>query len=183
MEPSDGKYRVVVHARNFATNFQRYSLAISGCLHTDEQTESPSAAPQMQVGEIIDKPSGSTKIASCPDSELFELELTAAAGENKMIWDLIMPNADTTTETILSGPDSSEYTENITYYYSACLQPNRYRFKMLNIGDASYKMTVGGEEILDSKTLNHTSNIYTFRFKVTAEGYTSIKARTRPREV
>jgi hypothetical protein len=181
MQPSDGKYRVVVHARNFATNFQRYSLAISGCLRTDEPTNSPSAAPQLQVEEAVDKPSGSTK-SLCPDSEIFELEMTAAAGENKMIWDLIMPSADATSETILSGPNASEYQENKTYYYSACLQPNRYRFKMLNIGDASYKMSVGGEEILNSKTLNHTSNIYTFRFRVTADGYTSIKARTRPRE-
>lgn len=175
------QYRVVVNANNFATGFQRYSLAILGCL--SKPTDSPSAAPQGQgQGKSLDSTKSAT---SCPDSELFELELTTAAdGENKMIWDLINPTENQASNTIISGPDASQYQENETYYYSACLQPNRYRFKMLNIGGASYKLTIGGEEVLDSASLNHPSNLYSFRFRMTASGYAPIaRTRTRPQYV
>lgn len=177
-----------MHARNFATNFQRYSLAILGCLAVDEPTYDPTALPSAapQVEQVTDKSLGSTKTsASCPDNALFELELTATNGTNRMVWDLIMPNANRASETVISSSDASEYQENETHYYSACLQQNRYRFKMLKIGDdASYKLSIGGKEILNSESLNHPSNLFSFRFRVTANGYAPIAStRTRPKEI
>ena len=182
MKPLDGsQYRVVVHARNFATTWQRYSLAISGCLDNKDQTRLPSAAPQLQNNNALsdnNKPFGSSKtVSSCQneETELFELELVNAEGNNGLSWDVIMPTPDKGSEVILSSNGVPKYEENNThYYYSACLEHNRYRFKMLNIGNASYRISVGGEEILNSMSMNHPTNLYSFRFRVTAKGYAPI---------
>lgn len=190
LQPLDGnQYRVVVHARNFATTWQRYSLAISGCLDNQEQTSSPSATPQLQnenaVADNNDKPFGSAKtLTSCQDeeSELFELELVTAEGENLVSWDVIMPSPEKGSDVIISSNETPEYKKKNTYYYSTCLKHNRYRFKMLNIGDASYRISVGGEEILNSMLMDHPKNLYSFRFRVTANGYAPItRTRKRPK--
>ena len=200
VQPPDGRYRVVVHAKNLATQNQRYSLAISGCLKSDEPTSSPSASPQqiqtispsaapqhMQTisttgaphiqNQDVPKPLGTTKTSHCPNSQLFELELVSVEGENKMTWDLIMPTANKSSEVVLSSIKAPKYLENKMYYYSACLTPNRYRFKMLHVGDASFNIYVGGQEVLNSKSLEHPQNLYSFRFRVTTNGYAPIKSK------
>ena len=185
MQPLDGmQYRIVVHAENFATNFQRYSLAISGCFRTAEPSVVASVSPQIQPLEVSHSEFTKT-IVSCSNSEMFEFELVAAEGENEMKWDLIMPNPDTkSSDVVISSPVASEYESNKIYHYSACLQPNRYRFKILNIGDASYKMFIGGEEIVNSQSLNHQDDLYSFRFRMTERGYSPItRTGTRPTHV
>jgi hypothetical protein len=147
-------------------------------------TSTPSAAPQIQTQKVLQDTDDNQDLTqssiSCTDSELFELEIVTAEGDIEISWDLITPTLDKSSEVILFGPSASQYEENETYYYSVCLQPSRYRFKMLNIGDASFKMAVGGQEILNSITLDHPSNLYSFRFRVTERGYAPItSASTR----
>ena len=170
IQPSNGQqFRIVVHARNFATKFQRYSLAISGCLATDEQSAADASSESQVQKSTEAEQVVSAKSSVCSQSEeSFELELRIHDALNNIKWDLIGQNV---SKEIISSPDAAELGDNKTHHYSACLEPNRYRFKINNIGNATFKLTIGSEVILSSDTLEHPDNVYSFRFRVTADGY------------
>ena len=111
------------------------------------------------------------KSSVCPSGQLFELELNTGNEGYRTNWDLIGSKADNTIERVLNGPETtSGYGDNMKYYYSACLDPERYRFQMRN-SDGTYKLSYGGEVIYNSKSSQNTGNIFSYRFRVTSNGY------------
>jgi hypothetical protein len=160
---SDGqKFRVVVHARNFALSFQRYSLAVSGCLaeaddNSNQSTSSSSASTRTPNAQSVKSASDDDKHLKpnisndCALSQLFELEITIGEEGSTTIWDLQGSSPDNTSTVIAYGPQGSSYEKNEKHYFSVCLDPKRYIFRIREKNSGSFRVSFGGTVVADSK--------------------------------
>lgn len=198
--PHGAEFRVIVHARNFATSAQPYSLAITGCFSEEEVTAPLAAAPaptppptqpptrlptppptqQQQrptsndIGLAIAPKSAVAR--SCPLNALFEIEVTTANDGDQLSWNFIKSLEGGGVERIFTEPSSSAYENNRRYVASTCLSPStRYRFQLRNQSGESiqgrYKLTYRGSVIFNSQwAQNALGRTSTFRFKTDSSG-------------
>ena len=172
---ADGQeFRVVVHARNFAFEREKYSLAITGCL-ADE-------AKQPDLTEAVKSSS------ICPNGELFEFELNAAENGQQIEWNIIGSTMNNGVEMIAAGPgaeDAYMYNNYQKYYQSFCLvQGTKYRFQIRNaggsgVGSGSYSISYGGSVIFDSESSGDFGSVANHRFQVTSSGFKVLGGKTR----
>ncbi len=182
--PDEGEeVRIIVHARNFGEDGQRYSLAVTGCF----SEESPAAAAPVPAPVAAAKPDSASRNdsassqnePSCPMDGLFELTLNTADDGAQLSWNLIASvPGNNGVDHVASGPADhrSGYEDDSRYVESACLDSGkRYRFQLRNkTGDVirgQYKLTYGGTVVFDSQSSGgRLGRVSTFRFKTTDSG-------------
>ncbi|KAL3788137.1 hypothetical protein HJC23_005475 [Cyclotella cryptica] len=188
------QFRVVVHARNFATSFQRYSLAVSGCLAEadDNNSRSTSSSSENNPGTQVQSARSASNDEEllihytshdCEFSQLFELEITTGEAGSTTKWDLLGSSPDNTSTVIAYGPKSSSFENNAKYYFSVCLDPQRYIFRIREKNEGSFRVSFGGTIMVDSERMQDMDTNVTFRFKVNANGHEYIKRAGQVRDL
>ena len=165
LSPSNGEeVQVVVNARNFATNQQRYSLAITGCFQEGKASRATDPAP-----------SPSTPVSwssSCPGNRRFEAVINSSSAHN-LSWNLIK-NENNGIKMIFN---SSGNQNTKTYRASACLDPSsRYRFQIRtrngNVINGRYMLSYKGEVVFNSKWFpsSQMGRVSSNKFKTDSDG-------------
>jgi len=168
LSPSNGvEVQVVVNARNFATNQQRYSLAITGCFQEGKASRATDPAPS--------PPSSSTSVSwssSCPGNRRFEAVINSSSAHN-LSWNLIK-NENNGIKMIFN---SSGNQSTKTYKVSACLDPSsRYRFQLRtrngNVINGRYMLSYKGEVVFNSKWFpsSQMGRVSSNKFKTDSDG-------------
>lgn len=166
LSPSNGEeVQVVVNARNFATNQQKYSLAITGCFQEGKASRATDPAP----------PSSSTSVSwssSCPGNRRFEAVINSSSAHN-LSWNLIK-NENNGIKMIFN---SSGNQNTKTYRASACLDPSsRYRFQIRtrngNVINGRYMLSYKGEVVFNSKWFpsSQMGRVSSNKFKTDSDG-------------
>ena len=166
LSPPDGEeVQVVVNARNFATNQQRYSLAMTGCFQEGKASRATDPAPS--------PPSTSVSwSSSCPGNRRFEAVINSSSAHN-LSWNLIK-NENNGIKMIFN---SSGNQNTKTYRASACLDPSsRYRFQIRtrngNVINGRYMLSYKGEVVFNSKWFpsSQMGRVSSNKFKTDSEG-------------
>ena len=182
--------RVFVKAQNFATQGQKYSLAITGCF--DQQpppsttTSATTPSSQFQQQELDrfssnDLPVPVSSPPSCPSSRRLQIELRTIDDGPQLAWNLIKSLEGGGVRQIVNGPSSNSagYQNRRLYTASACLRASsdtKYRFQLRNTRGnpikSRYKLTYGGQVIVSTQwsSVGQLGKTSTFRFKVSSKG-------------
>ena len=172
---------MIVHARNFVDQGQRYSLAITGCFSREavQDPPTPAATPAPQA-TAEEKPSLASR-SSCPSSRQFQLVLNTAENGDQLLWNLVGSTVGNDgVKTVASGPPrgGDGYEDQSRYVATACLEPSRrYRFQLRNRSGGAiagrYELSYGGQAVFDTRSSSGVlGRVSTFRFKTTEDdGY------------
>ena len=175
----------MVHAKNFASSQQKYSLAITGCFRTSSTTANSSASnqssqQQQQQNQQLSSMVSSSSVAksSCPSNRLFKVELNTANDGQKLSWNLIKSLDNGGVKQLKNGPTTSSGYQNYKRYTAtACLETStRYRFQLRNTSGGSiksrYKLTYKDQVVFNSQwsSQNALGRVSTFRFKTNQYG-------------